>query len=112
MRKGFLRNCIIGIAFLFTIGFISFSVGRIVSNKSATETISTVELGMKISDLKWLNRAGKISEDELMEFQNSASNVSLEEMNELLDKLLEGKDDEYLTEKAELIEKIQSALDN
>ena len=110
MKKGFLRNCSIGYAIGAIAGIViicAFVLGaKIGSDKEA----SAIELGMKISDLKWLARAGKISEEELDEFNDSASDadVSIKEMNQLLDELLEGKEDEYLKERHELIEKIQS----
>lgn len=118
MKKGFLLlrdgfiGAIIGIAITIAIcSAIAFGIRVVKDNKIAKE-IATIELGMKMSDLKWLAREGKISKDELAEFQNSAKNLNIEEMNQLLDELLEGKEEEYLEEKQEWIEKIQSDLEN
>ena len=62
--------------------------------KQKEDTIAKIELGMKLSDLTWLARAGIISEKELAQFSelvNSSSNLSIEELNNLLDNILEGK---------------------
>ena len=116
-KKGFLllRDCLIGsligaVIGMAIVGAIAFGV-KIVRDKETAQTSSAIELGMKISDLKWLAREGKISEDEIAKFNNS-TNLSVEEMNQLLDELLEGKEDEYLGEKQNWIIKIQSDLEN
>lgn len=95
-------GCIIGV-------IIGLGVLGGISNKATTMKI---EVGMKISDLKWLYRAGVISEEEVAEYNKAAQQkLNIKEMNQLLDELLEGKEQEYLEERAELHEIIQSILD-
>ena len=62
---------------------------------------SLIELGTKISDVKWLYREGKFSEEEIEKFNNSSKNLNYEELDQLLDELLDGKEEEYLKEKEE-----------
>lgn len=112
--KEFLRNIFVGfgMATIITIAIlgITLAVFLVVSHKSNEQTSLKLEIGMKISDLKWLARAGKISEEEVDEFNKSAQNLDFEELNQLLDDLLEGKEEEYLKEQTELHEKVQSIL--
>lgn len=106
--KEFLRNMFVGFgsAIIITLALLGVSlvVFLAVSHKSNEQTSFKLEVGMKISDLKWLARAGKISEEEVDEFNKAAQNVDLEELNQLFDELLEGKEEEYLKEQAELHE--------
>lgn len=116
MKKGFLRkstkNFIINIIVVLILMIIMCSIIQFTNHKEAEKQVDLIELGMKASDLKWLARAGEISEEELTEFQKSASNLSVEEANQLLDELLEGKEEEYLEKQEVLLSKIQSALNN
>lgn len=64
---------------------------------------------MKTADLKWLIREGKISEEELKKIEKStAGGVSIQEYNEILDSILEGKKDEFLEEQQRFIQLIPS----
>lgn len=55
-----------------------------------------VEVGMKASDVNWLYRFGRISEEELEELQEATSKgMNVEDLNDLLDKILEGKEEEF-----------------
>lgn len=68
-----------------------------------------LEAGMKTADLKWLIREGKISEEELKKIEKStAGGVSIQEYNEILDSILEGKKDEFLEEQQRFIQLIPS----
>lgn len=104
MKNGVLRGIII-VAVLTLIGFTG---GFILSQKNASDSKAAIELGMKVSDVKWLARVGKISQEEVDKINDSLVNVNIKEANKLIDEILEGKEKEYLAEQAELKEMIQS----
>lgn len=108
--KEMLRGLLVALVVVIVVTVI-FSVTLMkVSDIKKDQTVTTLEIGMKISDLKWLARAGKISEEEVEQYNKLARQLDLEGMNQLLDELLEGKEEEYLKEQAELHEKVQSIL--
>lgn len=108
--KEMLRNFLVGLV-VAIVTTVIFNVTLMkVSDIKKDQTVTTLEIGMKISDLKWLARAGKISEEEVEQYNKLARQLDLEGMNQLLDELLEGKEEEYLKEQAELHEKVQSIL--
>ncbi len=109
--KNTLRGSIIGgVIGIAIVSVVAFFGGRIVGNQNST--VTAMEVGMKCSDLEWLYRAGMVSDDEFKTFQNAYPNLSIDEMDKLLDELLEGKEEEYLARQAELKSKMQSILDN
>ena len=66
-----------------------------------------LEVGMKSADVKWLYRAGKVSEEELNLLQEAtAGGMDIDKVNELLDSILDGKEEDYLQEKQEEFEAI------
>ncbi len=67
-----------------------------IKNTKTEKEVFLIELGVKISDLKWLAREGKLSEEEIEKFNESARNINYEKLDQLLDKLLEGKEDESI----------------
>lgn len=108
--KEMLRGLLVALVVVIVVTVI-FSVTLMkVSDIKKDQTVTTLEIGMKISDLKWLARAGKISEEEVEQYNKLARQLDLEGMNQLLDELLEGKEEEYLKEQTELHEKVQSIL--
>ena len=105
MKNGLLRAIIFG-AICTLWGML---IGVLMMKQTPVNQPQTsIELGMKVSDAKWLARAGKISQEEIDEINNSCAAMSVEEYNKLLDEILEGKEEEYLAEQAELKEMIQS----
>lgn len=93
--------------------FLGFVVVLFIS-KESTERRNELqhaylEAGMKTVDLEWLIREGKISEEELKKIEKSTvGGVSIQEYNEILDSILEGKKDEFLEEQQRFIQLIPS----
>lgn len=93
------------IAALIIVGtiFASYRMGQQISQRSKFY----LEVGMKSSDVKWLYRAGKVSEEELNQLQEAtAGGMDIDKVNELLDSILDGKEKDYLQEKQEEFEAI------
>lgn len=83
------------------------------ANRVKTEKeVFLIDLGTKISDVKWLLREGMLSEEAIEKFNKSSINLNYEELDQLLDELLDGKEEEFLQERKELNERIDSILNS
>lgn len=91
---------------------IGITIGVGVNRVKTEKTVFLIDLGTKISDVKWLLREGMFSEEEIEKFNKSAENMDYEELNQLLDELLEDKEEEFLQERKELNERIDSILNS
>lgn len=110
MKKGFLRYFLLGIV-VSTIFYGSIFYGVVSNQKKEIE--ASLEMGMKLSDIKWLAGEGKISEEEFINLKKTFSNsTTIEEANQCLSEILEGKEEEYLKEKEETMQKVKNILDN
>lgn len=89
--------------FMIVMFFASYQMGQQRSQRSEFY----LEVGMKSADVKWLYRAGKVSEEELNLLQEAtAGGMDIDKVNELLDSILDGKEEDYLQEKQEEFEAI------
>lgn len=86
--------------------------GTIVKNTKTEKEIFLIDLGTKISDAKWLAREGMLSKEAIEKFNKSSKNLNYEELDQLLDELLDGKEEEFLQERKELNERIDSILNS
>lgn len=97
-KNGFFMGVLVAVVI-----FIAFFGNLLLSNimKKNVVKLSTVnmEVGMKISDLKWLSRLGVIPEKDYKEVEDKLSKgVDIEELNELLNSKLGDKESEFLEE--------------
>lgn len=109
MKKEKKLNSVIVVVISVVIGLTIGIGGTIAKNE---KEVFMIELGTKISDVKWLVREGKFSEEEIERFNESSKNLNYEELNQLLDELLEGKEQEFLNEREDLNKKIDSILNS
>lgn len=69
------------------------------------------ELGANLADFKWLNREGQISKEEVQEVQEAVWEMNDKELNQLLKRVLDGKEEKYLNERAESLEKLKMVFE-
>ena len=112
MKKEKKLNLAIVVIVSMVIGLAIGIGGTIVKNTKTEKEISLIELGTKISDAKWLAREGMLSEEAIEKFNKSSKNSNYEELDQLLDELLDGKEEEFLQERKELNERIGSILNS
>lgn len=112
MKKGFSRSTIKWIAIMVVTTILASALTFFITKNNAEQKNLAFEVGQKVADVKWLAREGKISKEELALVLIAVDNSPLKEINQQLDELLDGKEEEYLAERAEFFKEFENILDS